>query len=264
MTNERPTDEFNWIADLVVAIRQLETRQLTALMLQYKGNGAAVSPSSTQLQRSLSLSTTDATHLSRNLERLASFQDVTARDVRVALATLAQACSARYMGEERVEVVCTAPSDLGVPVRATFATSLEMVRAAREEVLVVGYVVTEGAAKLIEQLAVARRDRRVSVTLVGNRIENQLITLRNMWPSGSPPPNILSRHADPSDEMSALHAKLLVCDRRAALVTSANFSHHGLHENIEIGVKIQSASVRQLVEFVEALIRTGEVEKVAW
>ena len=64
--------------------------------------------------------------------------------------------------------------------------------------------------------------------------------------------------------MSALHAKLLICDRNVALVTSANFSHHGLHENIEIGVKIQSASVRQLVEFVEALIRTGEVEAVAW
>ena len=56
------------------------------------------------------------------------------------------------------------------------------------------------------------------------------------------------------------YAKLLVCDGLNTLITSANFSYHGLHENIEIGVRIQSPSVIRLVEFIEAMIRMKEVK----
>lgn len=93
---------------------------------------------------------------------------------------------------------------------------------------------------------------------------DQLATLQSLWPADSPAPSIFSHKADPADDMTALHAKLLICDNTFALITSANFSYHGLHENIEIGVKIESASVARLVEFVQAMIRKGEVEAVQW
>jgi phosphatidylserine/phosphatidylglycerophosphate/cardiolipin synthase-like enzyme len=64
--------------------------------------------------------------------------------------------------------------------------------------------------------------------------------------------------------MAALHAKLLICDENVALVTSANFSHHGLHENIEVGVKIHSSSVARLVDFILAMIRMREVKALEW
>jgi phosphatidylserine/phosphatidylglycerophosphate/cardiolipin synthase-like enzyme len=92
----------------------------------------------------------------------------------------------------------------------------------------------------------------------------QLAVLRALWLTGSPPPIIFSRAANPTDAMAALHAKLLICDSTFALVTSANFSHHGLHEYFEIGVKIQSEAVERLVEFLQAMIRMGEVDPVAW
>ena len=253
-----------WIADLVTAVSRLSEEQIRILASSYRRDEPAVTPSTVQLQRNLSLSTTDAAHLVRELKQIMTAPDVTCHDVGVVLETLAHARLMATARDERIEVVCTAPSRLGVLVRTTFATTVEMVQAARQEIFVVGYVFTEGARGLIEEIAVARRDRGVQVTLIGNRMQYQLATLRSLWPADSPAPSIFSRKADPSDDMIALHAKLLVCDSTVALITSANFSYHGLHENIEIGVKVESASVARLVEFVQALIRMGQVEAVQW
>lgn len=253
-----------WIADLAMAVCRLSADQLRILADSYRRNELALAPSTVQLQRNLSLSTTDAAHLVRELKHFMTAPDVTCHDIGVVLETLAHDRLMATARDERIEVVCTAPSSLGVPVRTTFATTVEMVQAARQEILVVGYVFTEGARKLIEEFAFARRDRGVQVTLIGNRMQYQLATLQSLWPADSPAPSIFSRKADPSDDMIALHAKLLICDSTVALITSANFSFHGLHENIEIGVKIQSASVARLVEFVQAMIRMEQVEAVQW
>lgn len=258
------TSITGWIADLAMAVCRLSGDQLRILAYSYRRNEPALAPSTVQLQRSLSLSTTDTAHLVRELKQIMTAPDVTCHDIGVVLETLAHVRLMATAREERIEVVCTAPSRLGVPVRTTFATTVEMVQAARQEIFVVGYVFTEGARGLIEEIAVARRDRGVQVTLIGNRMQDQLATLRSLWPADSSAPNIFSRKADPSDDMIALHAKLLVCDSTVALITSANFSYHGLHENIEIGVKIESASVARLVEVVQALIRTGGVEAIDW
>jgi phosphatidylserine/phosphatidylglycerophosphate/cardiolipin synthase-like enzyme len=59
--------------------------------------------------------------------------------------------------------------------------------------------------------------------------------------------------------MSALHAKLLICDGRTALVTSANFTHHGLRGNIEVGICVTDAAIAGLSDFVSQLIAGGEV-----
>jgi phosphatidylserine/phosphatidylglycerophosphate/cardiolipin synthase-like enzyme len=253
-----------WIADLATAVCRLSAAQLRILADSYRRNEPALAPSTVQLQRNLSLSTTDTAHLVRELKQIMTAPDVTCHDIGIVLETLAHARLVVTARDEKIEVVCTAPSRLGVPVRTTFATTVEMVQAARQEIFIVGYVFTEGARGLIEEIAVARRVRGVQVTLIGNRMQYQLTTLRSLWPADSPAPSIFSRKADPSDDMIALHAKLLICDSTVALITSANFSYHGLHENIEIGVKIQSASVARLVEFAQAMIRMGEVEVIQW
>jgi phosphatidylserine/phosphatidylglycerophosphate/cardiolipin synthase-like enzyme len=139
-----------------------------------------------------------------------------------------------------------------------------MIQAARREIFVVGYLITSGARDLIVQLASARRDRRLKITFIGNRLEAQLSTLQSLWPNDTMPPEVFSRERVSIDDRSALHAKLLICDGNTALITSANFSHYGLHENIEVGVKIHSTSIGRLVEFVNAMIITGEVQPVNW
>jgi phosphatidylserine/phosphatidylglycerophosphate/cardiolipin synthase-like enzyme len=98
------------------------------------------------------------------------------------------------------------------------------------------------------------------VTLIGNRMRDCLPVLDAIWPVDSPRPQIFTREIDPEDPMAALHAKLLICDYDAALVTSANFSYHGLHENIEIGVKVRSAAMARLVELFQAMVANGDLK----
>jgi phosphatidylserine/phosphatidylglycerophosphate/cardiolipin synthase-like enzyme len=189
---------------------------------------------------------------------------IAASELQIALATLAHIRTLNRPLGEMVEIVCTAPDRLGVPLRTTLATALELVQEATLEVLVVGYVFTTGAGALVQEMARGRRERRVRVTLIGNRMEDHLLAIRSMWPTASPEPLVYTFQADPQDHMTALHAKLLICDARTALITSANFSYHGLHENIEIGVRVQSPTVARLVEFFQALIRVGQLMPVEW
>jgi nucleotide-binding universal stress UspA family protein len=250
----------NWISNLATIVSGLSGEQILALAEFYGGNESVVVPSTTEIQRKLSLATTAATSLARNLREVSSSRDVTGRDIRIAMASLAHGRMIATGNDKVIEVVCTAPSRFGIPVRTTFATAVEMIRAARHETVMVGYVFTEGARELLKELAEARRDRGVRVMLIGNRMHECLPILDTIWPADSPRPQIFTREIDPEDPMAALHAKLLICDNDAALVTSANFSYHGLHENIEIGVKVRSAAMARLVELFQAMIANGDLK----
>jgi hypothetical protein len=252
----------DWIGVLAGAVSGLKATNLLDLGVLLDPARSTL-PSSGQLQRALSLSTASAAQLARGLDQVVRFPDVTIRHMQTALMTLAFVRDTAAVQKDSVEIACTAPTRLGVPLRTTYATAVEMVEEARDELLVVGYVFTEGAKSLLERIAAAGRDRRVRVTVIGNRMEDYLPALRSAWPPDCPAPRVFSCQGNPRDEMSALHAKVLVCDGSTALITSANFSHHGLHENIEIGVKVISPSVARLVEFFDSLIVARQVTAVA-
>lgn len=252
-----------WIGGLASAIAGLESGRLLDLASIFDP-GRPAPPSSGQLQRSLSLSTASAAQLARNLDQVFKSPGVSARDVHTALTALALARSTPATHTDTVEIACTAPSRFGVPLRTTYATAIEMVEKAKSEILIVGYVFTEGARSLLEQVARASGNRRISVTVIGNRMDDHLPALRSAWPPDCPTPRVFTCPANLRDRMSALHAKLLLCDSATALITSANFSHHGLHENIEIGVKVTSSAVARLAEFFSSLIVAGQVTALAW
>ncbi len=253
----------DWIGVLASAVGGLGRRQLLDLA-GLLDPARPAPPSSGQLQRALSLSTASATQLARSIDQVVRISGVTVRDVQTALITLASARNQGNTQTDPVEIACTAPTRLGVPLRTTYATAIEMVKDAQSEILLVGYVFTEGARALLEEVARASRDRRIRVTVIGNRMEEHLPALRSVWPGGCPVPRVFSCPPSLRDEMSALHAKVLICDSSTALITSANFSHHGLHENIEIGVKVVSPSVARLAEFFNSLIVAGHLLPLLW
>ena len=49
-----------------------------------------------------------------------------------------------------------------------------MIQGASDQIVVVGYVFTEGALPLVELLAVAQNERHVRVIIIGNRMQEQL------------------------------------------------------------------------------------------
>jgi len=247
-------------AAVVEALSRLDVSQLRALAGSESGEPSG-NVSAGRLKRALRVSTTDATRLARSLNDVISGSGLTWRDVVLVGEALAHVRS-ESAGECEVEIVCTAPERFGVSLRTTYATALQMIREARSEIVVVGYVFTEGARKLIEELARAGRERSARITVIGNRMREQLPLFKSAWPAGTALPRVFSREAAVDDPMAALHAKLLLCDRTSALVTSANLTYHGLHANIEVGVRVHAQVVEHLTEFIEAMISSGDVAAV--
>ncbi len=256
--------DYSWIHTLHERVAALSVERLTQLADLVATDGLV--HSAARLQRALSLSTSDAANLARALAQIAATVPGSASPSAAAIAIRAFAVNreSHRAASPFIEIVCTAPHRLGIHLRTTFATAREMIANAEREILIAGYAFTEGAGDLIDDLAVAVRQRTVAVTLIGNRMRDRLPFLRSRWPRDVVPPKIFSREADPYDDMAALHAKIIVCDRARALVTSANFSRHGLHDNIEIGVSVRADVVARIADFLHAMIVQREVEPAQW
>lgn len=234
---------------------ELDPQQLRALASAFSSSPNP--PTSQRIQREVGLTTARATNLARGLaEAWAAGANTT--DAKTILNILATERAFAAARATRVEIVCTSPVDLGMAVRATLPKALEMVEAATREIVVVGYVFSEGARELLGRLAAAQA-RGVRVTFVANRLRDHAQEFVRLWPAGARLPELYSRDPNPHDEMASLHAKLLICDGTTALVTSANFTHHGLRGNIEVGVCVSDAGIARLADFVSRLIATGEV-----
>lgn len=251
---------LNHILEITRALLRLSPEQLRSLAQLCTRLPDSTLLTAERLQRELRISTADAVGIARAMPR--SEDSGMLRDIAVAATAAAERESAREQFREKVDVVCTGPVQFTVPVRATFATMIEMVQDAQTEIVIVGYVFTAGAGEFVEKVAQARQ-RGVVVTILGNQMNRAIPALRQLWGFGQPPV-VYSWENDGTDELTSLHAKLLICDKRTALVTSANYSLHGLHENVEIGLRLQSPSVTRLGDFIKQLISSPTVEPVVW
>ncbi len=156
--------------------------------------------------------------------------------------------------ERAFDLVLSGPDAPGVPTRDTAAVMHELIGTAREEVLLVGYAVYNGK-RLFQPLAdrmAANPDLRVTFclnierrrgdTAIAGEIAAHFLHdfRRRQWP-WQPLPRLFydPRALDPdSGTRTSLHAKVVLADRRAALVTSANFTEAAQRRNVETGVLI--------------------------
>lgn len=70
------------------------------------------------------------------------------------------------------------------------------------------------------------------------------------------------RERDDVPPFSSMHAKCLLINGTDLLVTSANFTFHGLHGNIEIGVRLTGPPALEARKVFSHLVETGIVEEV--
>jgi hypothetical protein len=150
------------------------------------------------------------------------------------------------------DLVLSGPDVSGSPTRDTQAVMHSLLSEAQFEVLLVGYVI-HNAAPLLEPLARKMKSNsslNVWCCLDVNRGRNETATSEELrqifksdfetrlWP-WEPRPRV---YFDPRSlgpwgaHRSSLHAKCIVVDRKASLITSANFTDAAQHRNIEAGV----------------------------
>lgn len=162
----------------------------------------------------------------------------------------------RARQRQSVSVVWTGPESGVSSSRLTAAAVIDLINAARSEILLVSYA-TQTEPTLKAALSAAT-ERHVAVTLLIERYEDNptyaaastpfsgLNALRLSWPAASRPPG------------AALHAKIIVVDGQVALVGSANLTSRAMETNLECGILIRGGpQPRAIRSHITALHAAG-------
>lgn len=155
-----------------------------------------------------------------------------------------------------LDVVWTGPESKVATGRLTSAVVVELIDRARTDVLLIGYAVhTEpsvgGALDQAQQrgvgitLLLERHADNPKYTGTGNPFPG-LSATRLAWPATARPAG------------ASLHAKVLVVDESAALISSANVTGAALEWNLECGLLVQGGAVpAAVVGHIRSLVELG-------
>lgn len=196
--------------------------------------------------------------------------DLSAQALALVLRTSVASVSAFRRQVPATQVVWTGPKVEGSFLRATREVVREILRGAHTELLVVGYWIAarDDGEGIIEEVIASLADavtRGVTVSVVvDERVrpdgrDNRRI-LVSAWLLGVTLPKILTWRLPPGDQHLKLHAKVLVADRRDALVTSANLTSYAMDRNMEMGVRIVGQPAVDIARHFDLLTAHGVLE----
>lgn len=159
------------------------------------------------------------------------------------------------------ELVATLPPETPGIARPTERVVREMIDGATTEIILLGYELTD--RNLIGVLAAAA-GRGTGVIMICDRGRGAARRVLESWPPRTPPPQIFhDRERAEGAPYASMHAKCLLVDGRDLLVTSANFTFHGLHGNIEIGVRLGGAPAAEARKIFSHLVESRVLEDVS-
>ena len=147
----------------------------------------------------------------------------------------------------KVEICWTGPEAEGPLVTPNAAAVKELLASCSDTgtILLVGYSLTVAKDSFMEEvrdLLVDASKRHAKVQIVLHRDEegkNHAELLKD-WDVLARKPQVYTWQPPPDHPYTKLHAKCLVVDRLQMLVTSANFTFHGLESNIELGLLVRN------------------------
>ncbi|MBX3016854.1 MAG: hypothetical protein KF767_03110 [Bdellovibrionaceae bacterium] len=165
-------------------------------------------------------------------------------------------------GFSEAEFVATIPGSAIPGVRQTANVVKGILASARREIIALGYEISDG--DFIGWLhETAGRD--VDLVLVCDRNVGSGTRIMTGWPPGCRRPDLYQdRERENAAIYSKMHSKTLISDSDEMLVSSANFTFHGLNGNIEFGVRMKGRQVLEARNIIRQMINNGLLEKVPW
>jgi phosphatidylserine/phosphatidylglycerophosphate/cardiolipin synthase-like enzyme len=158
------------------------------------------------------------------------------------------------------EFVATLPAGTEVGARPTSVVVREMLSGPHAQVIALGYEISdqEFIARLHEAALLCPE-----IVLLCDRERRSARRLVETWPQDRHRPAV-HQNIDWPDAapLASMHCKALLVDGRDLLVTSANFTFHGLKGNIEFGVRLRGAEAQGARALFIQLLRSGLFERV--
>lgn len=156
---------------------------------------------------------------------------------------------------ETAELVITSPDSFKMKSRKTKDVIYSLVKEAEKSIAITGYSISDFFTEMLDTI-IKKSQQGVYVTLYVNDLEKQKGVLERLLSYQSKFLKIFEYQKDTEDKMAALHAKILVVDRKASLVSSANLSYHGMQGNIEMGILLKSVDkAKQIENLLKELVR---------
>lgn len=163
--------------------------------------------------------------------------------------------------EERIEVVMTGPSEPKAPVRSTESVAMKVIADARHHLLLVTYAAfpLPGVIRSLKTAAARGVEIRIVVETIAGSAGLLHVESAHAFPSI---PGATFWHWPPERRggppQGRLHAKVMVADRAAAFVTSANLTGSAFESNLECGLLVHGGRVAtRIVDHFDALIQAG-------
>ena len=149
-------------------------------------------------------------------------------------------------------ILATKTDMIGGGVRGTGPAIRELIEEAKDEIHILAYSMTEEAVSFIRLLE-SGLDRGLRVVLVINRLGGQNGRVAAILHSMNRRYGRFTLGDFDDPDGWDLHAKVLVQDRRAAVIGSANISWRGMEKNIEIGILVRDGSAWRLSSIIDDL-----------
>jgi phosphatidylserine/phosphatidylglycerophosphate/cardiolipin synthase-like enzyme len=164
---------------------------------------------------------------------------------------------------DRVSVVATGLSWIGGGTRSVEQTLLALVAEAKEEILVTAYSVTGGSGRVMDRLRRAV-SAGVRCVFIVNRLGDQRADMRSSLEDlALHYPGVVAIYDFEDESTEGLHAKVVVVDRRAAVVGSANLTFHGLTSSHELGLLVRGPAAAAVASAIDQLTSSPQVRRVS-
>ena len=146
---------------------------------------------------------------------------------------------------EKISLVATVPLAFSLKTKRIQNVAEELIRNAKKSILLTGYSVSGFISKIID-LLIEKSKKGVLVKIFFNDLKSQssvkkILEYRSKFLQ-------VYDYTNREDKMAALHAKIIVVDKKETLISSANLSYHGMSGNIEIGTCISSEKLAMQIE----------------
>jgi Arc/MetJ family transcription regulator len=174
--------------------------------------------------------------------------------VATALRTAVGIRTVERLDRPKVQICWTGPDAEGPLVTPNAVAIEQLLMECRDtgEILLVGYSFAVPAGSVMEDVIellvdASKRHAKIQVVLhKDDEAKNKAELLKN-WDVFARKPQVYTWDPPADHPYTKLHAKCLVVDRLQMLVTSANFTFHGLESNIELGLLVRNQPLASAV-----------------
>lgn len=151
-----------------------------------------------------------------------------------------------------IEILATGPELITKGIRGIESVVEDLIREAKSEIQIITYVFTAKAIRILTLVEKAA-ERGVSITIVVNKLEVHNLVIRTKLKSITEKFPYVKIYTFADLGGKQLHAKILVVDRKKAVVGSANYTWGGMVSNYEVGLLVEGPGVWSLAQIADII-----------